>query len=426
MVKRIIYRSTFCVMLLALVWQTTMHVWDYIHGVYGYHYGCINEMLVNYQGGLVRRGLFGELLFQARGVFDFSIASAIVLLYYVSVVLLTALLVWLFKKNGWSLFVLPFPMCLYVYLCDPYFLIGRRDCWLLLLAFLCYKCYYEYVKKGDIKWMLLCNAVMILGLLLHEASLFFMLIPIVLFDMYHLYITQTRGKAVLFLISHWLFPVCVLIVLITKHGDSALVAQIWNSWSPYLSVSEELVKESYMSRTMNWSLEYVIQNVAFPSAWMPYFIWKIPAWPFNLYLFVCIYYLVTRFNTINVGIWKVNKVNNVLLSNVVILMLICIFPFMLLVSCDWGRDFPYWVIGSLMFFHFFHRKDEFPIFLTRMSERFQGWIDRVPVLNTTWGYFILIMTLPLGFMHASVSGMFPIIPLQLKHLILTGKWIVLA
>ena len=145
-----------------------------------------------------------------------------------------------------------------------------------------------------------------------------------------------------------------------------------------------------------------------------------------MYLFVCIYYLVTRFNTINVGIWKVNKVNNVLLSNVVILMLICIFPFMLLVSCDWGRDFPYWVIGSLMFFHFFHRKDEFPIFLTRMSERFQGWIDRVPVLNTTWGYFILIMTLPLGFMHASVSGMFPIIPLQLKHLILTGKWIVLA
>ena len=87
-------------------------------------------------------------------------------------------------------------------------------------------------------------------------------------------------------------------------------------------------------------------------------------------------------------------------------------------SCDWGRDFAYWVIVSFMFYNFFGTTEDFPVFLTKMSERLQNRIDRSRFLDSQWGYYLLLITLPLSFMGASISAMFTFVPLTLKHILM--------
>ena len=418
-VRQPVFVMTFVLMLLAMCWQTSMHLIDYFHGVYGYENGCINDMLINYEGGFVRRGLFGELLFFARTFVSFSVANAMVALYYLGFLLLAVLLVHLFRRNGWSLFILPFPICLYVYLCDPYILVGRRDCWLLMLTCVCYYFYRNYVVRGGKIWIVLCAFTLIIALLLHEASLFFIFPIIATYDMNCQYTyTRSLSRAALRFTLHWWAVGAVVFLIIICHGDDLVIRGFWESWAPYVDVTEKLITDSYVSRTLNYSFWYNMTVALWPSTWLGCLVWKIPVWPFNLYLFICTYYLVTRFNTIHLGAIKKQDVDIIQLSNVVLTLFCSMFVFMSFVSCDWGRDFPYWVICSFMFFHFFQSSDISPSFLTKLSQELQGRIDRSSFLNSQWGYYILLVTLPLGFMGASISGMFPFIPLTLKHILM--------
>lgn len=428
-ISLLVFRGTFVLMLLALIWQTVRHLQGYAEGQYDYWYGCINEMLVNWEGGLVRRGLFGELLYWARSVVTFPVDDAIVVAYYVGFAVLTALLVRIFKKNGWSLFILPFPMCLYVYLCDPYFMIGRRDAWLLILAYVSFKLYHRYVESGGWYRLIACNLSLIVAILLHEASFFFVFLIIFLHDFWH---NIANGREILagswHVFCHWLAILFLLCIVVLCHGDDLLVREIWDSWCPYLgeAVTNELVKDSYMSMTMNWSLEYCITEIVWPNSWLSYFAWNLPTLPFNLYLFACLYYLVTRFNAIDLGFYRLEKYDRVQISNIVLVQFICVLPLLTLVFCDWGRALPYWIVSSLLFFHFFGNAEFAPPILSSLSVRLQGWIDKIPFLNTSWGYYILIMTLPLGFMHATISGVLPIVPNEMKHLIISDIMRMLA
>lgn len=418
--KQPVFVATFVLMLLAMCWQTVMHLIDYANGVHGYTNGCVNDMLVNYEGGFVRRGLFGELLFLARSIVPFSVIDAIVVIYYVGVALLAALLVIIFRRNGWSLYLLPFPVCLYVYLCDPYFLVGRRDCWLLMLAYLCFFLYHKYVVyRWGGGYLIGCVAVQLFALLLHEASLFFIFPIIAAHDLSRQYTRfSSLIKAFLKCASHWWPIVTVALSLVTYHGNQGVVRDFWMSWAPYFDVTEDLITNSYVSRAMNDSFFYNMTMKLWPVSWQSSIAWGIPVWPFNLYLFACTYYLVTRFDTIRLLTKKRVNVDKVQLSNIVLTLFCSMIVFMSIVSCDWGRDFAYWVIASFMFFCFFGTTGDFPEFLTILSGKLQGWIDRSRFLKSQWGYYLLLITLPLSFMSAGISAMFPFIPLALKHILM--------
>ncbi len=421
-----LYRTTFLLMIIAMAWQTGMHLWMYYQGAYGYDYGCINEMLINYEGGFVRRGLFGEILFDVRSMFPFSVAHAIVIIYYTGFLSLAVLLVRLFKRNGWSLFILPFPMCMYVYLCDPYFLIGRRDCWLLLLAYSCFSLYHRYIKNGGGTLPLfLCNVCLIFCVLFHEASLFFILPLIVIHDFNKSYKQEGLILSIKRMIIHWGPVFITAAFVIFYHGDGEIVAKIWSSWAPYLEchVDESLIKESYMSRTLGGKSLLINIEEAWEVSWFPNIIGDIPVAPFNLYILACIYYLATRINLVDLKIYKLKIINEVSLSNSILIVFLFLLVY-IMITCDWGRDMPCWVICSMAFYHFFKEIDDYPVFVTKISTRLQNSINRVALLNKDWFYYILIMTLPLGFVSASISSMFPCLPLQLKHLIVDGSFMI--
>lgn len=423
-----LYRATFWAMLLAMAWQTGMHLWMYYQGAYGYDYGCINEMLIKFEGGFVRRGLFGELLFRLRSIYSFSVVHAIVIIYYTGFLSLAVLLVRLFKRNGWSLFILPFPVCMYVYLCDPYFLVGRRDCWLLLLAYLCFGLYHKYIKNGGgTLFLLLCNICLIICVLLHEASLFFIFPFIVIHNFNWIYKKEGLKRSISKIFFHWGIVFIIATFVVFCHGDTEAVTKIWYSWAPYLEchVDESLVNDSYVSKIHGGMSLLMNIKAAWEISWFSNIIGCIPVAPFNLYVLACIYYLVTRLNMTDLEIYKLKQINRVALSNSVLIGFFFLSVYFV-VSCDWGRDIPYWVICSMFFYHYFQDKNDYPLFVKNMSIYLQNRIDNVTILNKDWFYYILIMTLPLGFLGASISSMFPCLPLQLKHLLIDDSFIVVT
>ena len=415
-------------MILVLLYNVGNGFADYFMGKYSYKDDIISEWLINYEGGFVRRGLFGEILWGMRSVFSFSVTHVIVIIYYTGFLSLAVLLVRLFKRNGWSLFILPFPVCMYVYLCDPYFLIGRRDCWLLLLAYLCFGLYHKYIRTGGgTLFLVLCNVCLIFCVLFHEAALFFIFPFIVIHDLNRLYKKEGLKRSVTRIIFHWGTVFIIAAFVIFYHGDGEVVTNIWYSWAPYLEchVDESLIKGSYMSITLGGMSLLMNIKSAWEISWFPNIIGRIPVAPFNLYVLACIYYLVTRLNLIDLKVYKLKHINMVALSNSIIIGFLFLAVYIMM-TCDWGRDIPYWIICSMSFFHYFPQKDDYPLLVTKVSTYLQDRIDHVALLNNDWVYYILIMTLPLGFLGASISSMFPCLPLQLKHLLIDGSFIVVT
>ena len=180
-----------------------------------------------------------------------------------------------------------------------------------------------------------------------------------------------------------------------------------------------------MSRTLGGMSLLMNIKSAWEISWFPNIIGRIPVAPFNLYVLACIYYLVTRLNLIDLKVYKLKHINMVALSNSIIIGFLFLAVYIMM-TCDWGRDIPYWIICSMSFFHYFPQKDDYPLLVTKVSTYLQDRIDHVALLNNDWVYYILIMTLPLGFLGASISSMFPCLPLQLKHLLIDGSFIVVT
>lgn len=88
----------------------------------------ISEWLVNYQGGFVRRGICGELIYQLYQIHPFDIIMFIKGICSVSSILLLILLLNIFKREGWSIAILPLPCCLFY---NFQMILARKDSLLL-------------------------------------------------------------------------------------------------------------------------------------------------------------------------------------------------------------------------------------------------------------------------------------------------------
>lgn len=68
---------------------------------WGYEGWAISDWLINYEGGFVRRGLVGQMLFEMYQVKPYDVKLVIVLIYLLSSLMILALLYHLLKKEGY-------------------------------------------------------------------------------------------------------------------------------------------------------------------------------------------------------------------------------------------------------------------------------------------------------------------------------------
>lgn len=108
-----------------------------------------SDWLINYQGSFIRRGLAGEILWRIYQWHPYSVVYAILCINLVSLVGISTLCFLLFRRMGWPIALLFFPMFLYF---PSYGLTGmlgfRRDMLVLLLAFYLFWLYKKYIIGG--------------------------------------------------------------------------------------------------------------------------------------------------------------------------------------------------------------------------------------------------------------------------------------
>lgn len=132
-----------------LVWVMLI-ICSLVHSVYNdfyylnYREWGISDWLINYQGGFVRRGLLGEVLFMLYQLHPFNLRFALLAISIITSVLFLIIVVRIFIKHSWSIAILPMGCCFFFTFLS---IAQRKDFILLILTYAIFTIYNRYLKK---------------------------------------------------------------------------------------------------------------------------------------------------------------------------------------------------------------------------------------------------------------------------------------
>ena len=366
----------------------------------------VSDWLVNYEGGFVRRGLIGQLLLELEKLHLYDMRLAIALIIAVCSIAILWILVRIFKKEGWSLLIIPIGLCLgYTFLN----IWGRRDLLTLTLAFFIFLSYRKAVAKPR-QWLpwVTFHTLSVLQILIHEAS-FFYTFPILM--LYGFHKLRNRNRSILTstvkCLLQFLPMMVVMAITCLFKGDQQIAQAIWASWGEMFSAFQpEAANELGKSiEALGWDASETFGNHFYTSylgCFHPTY-WGIPLTLFNL---LATYYLLTRADSVKTGIYPQRAMNHAMMSDIALVQFIALLPMYTVLSCDWGRTLPYLVISSVFFYHLF--KQEEPLFsyrLTRVSTRLQSAISGLKPLNLPTIYILLVLLVPIPRYHVPFDSL---------------------
>ena len=366
----------------------------------------VSDWLINYEGGFVRRGLIGQMLLELEKLHLYDVRLAIALMIAVCSVAILWILIRIFKREGWSLLIIPIGLCLGYTFMNIW---GRRDLLTLTLTFLIFLSYRRAIS-GSRQWLPWCafHILSILQILIHEAA-FFYTFPILM--LYGFNKLRTEHHSILSSAAKCLLqflPVLVVmgIVCLFK-GDQQIAQTIWASWGQVFSAFQpEAVNELGESvEALGWDASETFGNHFYTSyigCFHPTY-WGIPMTLFNL---LATYFLLTRLNSVKTGIYPQRAMDHAMMSDIALVQFIALLPMYTVLSCDWGRTLPYLVISSVFFYHIF--KQSTPLFsrrLNRVSSMIQGAISGNKVLSLPAVYILLVLLVPIPRYHVPFDSL---------------------
>ena len=181
-------------------------------------------------------------------------------------------------------------------------------------------------------------------------------------------------------------------------GNLGIAQAIWDSWKPCIEafpIGESGITIGCGVEALSWTTEgaakgHLIKNFA------GVFWGAIPSFPFTILNFICIYYLTTHINTINLRWNRLKPVNNIALSNFLLVQFIFMLPLFTVLSCDWARTFSYWTCTSLLAYHYW--KDENDRLFSQLNT-FSIKLQRFHWLSNPYIYFTVLCSLPIPFCY---------------------------
>lgn len=367
----------------------------------------ISDWLVNYQGGFVRRGLMGELLWLAEQVHPFDVRMAIAAICVLSSLVVLGILLRIFRKQGWAVLVLPTGL----FLGFTFFnLWARRDMLSLAMTYWIFLAFRRALDRhvGVGAWLGF-HALSVLQLLIHEAS-FFYTFPILMVYSYN--VSSARGKTVAGsiadVVTRFLPALCVMALVCIFKGDEGVAGAVWASWSGVFDAfpagpSAATVGEGVKALGWNaWETFYNHLYTSYLGCYHPTW-WGVPMSLFNL---MVAYFLLTRLDAVDMGLYPRRETDHTLLSNVALVQFVTIMPLFTVLSCDWGRTLPYLVISTVFFYHLF-RQGEATVAprLAPASSALQEWITRSRVLSSPYTYILLVLLTPFPRYHIPFDSM---------------------
>lgn len=388
------FRTIYILMWLLVIASSALQIKFFTDGQMDYSSLAISDWLISYDGGFVRRGLGGTILKGLHTLIPFSVRTTIFILYIVGTVLLTICLWRMFRRNRWSPFMMPFSICMF-FGTGLYTLQTRRDYWVLLLSVILFRLASK--RHTPLRLMKL-NILSVVMILFYEPSFFFT-IPLLAITTYFQNTGSTWRRTTAILKVCLPATIAMTAVCLCK-GDSDTARAIWTSWQPMMEqhlIGTTINGMGYGTDFLTWSLRDAL-SLHVSRSWTNEFAFGLPSFPLTIYSFICIYYLVTRLNTVNMHIWQLDDTRTKALSNILIMQFVFMLPLFGFLSCDFGRTIPCWVISSLAATAAFGDKGDIsPAFVRMLTDKLQQSINRISLLHNPMTYLVLLVTLPLSF-----------------------------
>jgi len=356
----------------------------------------ISEFLINYQGGFVRRGLPGEILWHVYNFSGISPYLFILLLCISAYFLLLFFFIRTFIKNGYPIFILPFVFFLGNPVINDFWV--RKD--VLITLFFIAIIYCSMKKSGW--YLILVNLLFMTALLIHE-SIGFFCFPILLFILASRKTDLNQNgfnavKAVLLSFLQLLPSAVTFLSVLYYKGSKTIADAIWKSWEtvPFpIQAKDSGVPAAInmISKTLNEGLLLVRNSIIanFDGDLYAPLVWLI--------IIALIYHILTNTDKLNIRIFNYKPIRNfdkTKISGLLIVQLFGVLPLFIL-GVDYGRWIFLWVVSSFSVMILIpEEKLSFiiPRFISIISSKLSAFLDSF--LGHSTG-FMLLLCLIIGF-----------------------------
>ena len=304
----------------------------------------ITEWIINYEGGFVRRGLFGEILLYLNKYLHFDPYITILIFCVALYFILILFFLKAFLRNGISFFILPFVFFLGNPVIQNYLI--RKDILLVLIFIIII---YWTTKKNKL-YFLLINLLLIVGILSHEIIAFFCF-PILFLLLINKFVLAFGNSAAVLkssIISFLILSPSILVFFIVSHfhGSQKIALDVWNSWNHIkFPIDNHTIIPATEVDALIWSAKDAIlisvrNLINFDGGLYA---------PIVLLISITsVYYIFININKIDIKIFNIESKRNIdtaYLSEVFIFQLICLIP-MFIICCDYSRLIFFWVTSS--------------------------------------------------------------------------------
>lgn len=358
----------------------------------------ISDWLINYEGGFIRRGILGQILLEFEHFHLYDVRIAITIICFITSFAILLLLIRIFKEEGWSMLIIPTGFVLGFTI---FGLGGRRDLLSLLLTYLIFFLFMKINTHTGRRtvWWLLFYLFSVLQIIIHEAS-FFYTFPILLLFLFQKNRNSrwTLSKNCKACLLQFIPIIITMAIVCISKGDQKSAETIWNSWNNVFANFPYQGDTTIIGagvEALSWETQETFVNhlkAGYLGVNSPSFL-RIPLVLFNI---LAAYILVSHINTVDMGIYRKKQMDNVLMSNVLIIQFVAMIPMFTVLSCDWGRKIPYWLLTSLFFYHLFKsEKNEIMNDLTKASHNIQNLISNNSILRNQYTYILLVLLSPI-------------------------------
>lgn len=409
----------FCSYVVISILKTIRTAYFTVEGL-GYRSFEISDWLINYEGGFVRRGLMGQLLYWFTQFHLSDVRIIVMWIVFITSALFLGLTVSIFRREGFSLLIIPTGCFAGFTLFSMY---GRRDMLTFLFTYIIFLTYGKVSssQQNNILLRIVFYVLSVLLILIHESA-FFYTFPFLMFVSYRRApVCQSFVKKILRSVVEFLPILLAMAIVCVCKGNKEIADSIWNSWSPVVNAFPDLSEggKIFGLAALTWKtidtvflhlrLSYLGANASVLRIFVVMFNWMV------------VYYLLTRLDVMKKG--ESTTMNHTYMSNVVLTQFLFMIPMFGILSSDWGRTLPYWAVSSVFIYHVF--KADFIIFPSRLSllsQKLQGFfLHKKSIFLSPYFYLTILLVTPFSLFWApDLSNLIQTILLRyVKNAVLT-------
>lgn len=333
----------------------------------------IPDLMINYQGGFVRRGLLGEILYQSFLLHPYAIHTFLIF----------------FEFSIFSIFIIISFNVFYKLKCLPIMPIAvivdqllayRRDFLVILISYCVFYSLFNYLKKSNIISLVLVLLLMTVSILLYEPSFFFIVPISMLVFFYNTDKSKNKLRRILGTLITFVLPIATMLIVCISKGTTEQANVIWQSWTPlfdylnmqqpeipaainFLSKSESVYDVSLFHLGLNYGI-----GIGCILGFSPRLVVG------SLLFFVGIYFLsITAPQKLPSK--KVTKLH----SSIFLFQFFCLLPMFSFLSCDFGRTILYVIFSSYYLVYFVSHNEIYVTmpYFDNISERVISWLQRL-------------------------------------------------